>query len=412
VQQDLCDRRPLKNFGVSFNPGEVSRRIKVHVTVLDTTRLAELVGWNQDDLEITLLNRLNPSIEKPETVRLNETVTISAAIPVGGVSVLPTPPMRCTWSIDAKLIESNDCRISYTAPSTIPSEKSGVDVKITLALLDGTGNQIGVKEDTMEVRRRIGDIYAYAIDTTKRMDNPGRGPDLKTLVASLEKTISNKSLTTASLAIRTFGRAATRGDRDHCGEVDTILPMQSLDPTKISKSLSGVSVDGDRAPVLRATVESLDDLVKAARGNSDLYLVVISGGADACQLGDEQRTLDMITEAIRSASVPLRGFDLQVLALTLRITSAEEAGLLVQEIPPATGRRAEVPHFQFVVADQGTLNRALSAIAGLSDTDNARRRQSCLALVELLREQVRQAPRRLEDNSVNRLQSYCNRNRR
>jgi hypothetical protein len=249
-------------------------------------------------------------------------------------------------------------------------------------------------------------------DITKRIDNPGRGPSFKTLMAKLEETIRSKSLVTALLAVRTFGRAASPGDLDRCGKIDTILPMDAPDPTKISYTLSQVTVDGDRAPVLRATRESLADLVKVARSNSYLYLVVIAGGPDDCQAGDEEKTLDMITETIRSASVPLRGFDLQMLGLTLRVTSADQARLLIQRIPPATGSRAEVPHFQIVVGDERALNRALSAIAGLSDADNVRRQQSCLALAELLQEQVSQAPTRAEDNSANRLRAYCNRSRR
>lgn len=410
VKQDDCAPRPLKNFGVAFAKGETEQKIRVRATVADTTRLAKKLGWDSDEVEITLANRVNPSIEKPQTVPLNETTTLSAAFSVDGKSVPPAPPMHCNWTIDGRLMDGTECRISYKATPAIPTGKSGVDVKVGLTLLDGAGNQIGVKEDTIEVRRRIGDVYAYAIDTTKRMDNPGRGPGLNAVLASLEKTIRDKSLATASLAIRTFGGSDQPPGR--CGKIDTIVPMAEFDSAKVGYALGQVKIDGDHAPVLLATRESLGDLVNAARDNSYLYLVVITGGPDDCRGGDEKEMLDMISATMRSASVPLRRFDLQMLGLTLRIASSGEAGLLIQQIPPATGGRAEVPHFQIVVGDEATLNRALNAIAGLSDADNARRRQSCMALAALLQEQVSQVPARQEDNSVNRLREYCSRNRR
>ena len=113
---------------------------------------------------------------------------------------------------------------------------------------------------------------------------------------------------------------------------------------------------------------------------------MITGGPDGCTTGSEQDTLNRVAAALQSSTVQVGAVEVQVLGLTLRLASPEETPLLIEGIWNSVPARGEIPYFQLVVTNEGVLNQALEAVAGLANADVGERRASCNRLAALLRQ--------------------------
>jgi hypothetical protein len=408
IRQDNCDPVPLQNFGVAFRPGEGERDINISVEVISLE--GKQIG--HDAITLRLLNRLNPeiAISPDATLRVGETAQISGRSGAQQGSAI-APPYHCAWIIGGKAINEDSCSTGYKAVPRVDSPVKEI-VDIRLVVRDSAGNVVGEAQRKLAVVWPRGDFYVYAIETTERMDHQAGGLTLATAVSNLQKTILSKSMITGSLGLKAFGRADPPDNRQDCGLVDDLYSLNPIDEGRVKQLLAGIKVNGYRAPILQVAAESVKELTTHAQQNVGLYLVMIAGGPDACGQGaNDDDTLTKLAAVLGATGLQVRGIEIDVLGLTLRLASREDAGLLIERIWNSAPARGEIPYFELVVTNDGSLNDALSSVAGLSNPNLDIRRSSCSALVSLLRQQA-ELPDRLRERpnpQAARMQAWCRR---
>ncbi len=407
IQQDNCSPVPLRNFGTAFEAGEQERTIEVAVAV--TGNDSKNIG--HEAVGLTLRNRTRPTIGiTPDTIRLGDEAQIIAYFRALKSPV--TSPYRCAWVIGGNAVNSDNCSISHKAIARLDSPAKEI-IDVRLLVRDAAGNVVGEGQRKLSIVWPTGDFYVYAIETTTRMNGKARGVTLASSVSDLEKSISTKSLATASVGIKAFGRADPPNDRNKCGLVEDLYALAPLDGARVKNALAGVTVNGFRAPVLHAAEKSLEDLTKHAQHNAWLYLVLITGGPDDCGFASGQDPFNKIASTLESATVRVGPIDIQVLGLTLRLASPEEGPLLIERTWSSSAANGKVPSFQLVVTSADVLNQALGAVAGLANANAAERRASCARLVTLLRQQPDLPPnlRERRNPQAEKMESWCRKER-
>jgi hypothetical protein len=410
ARQDNCDPPPLRNFGTAFESNEQQRSIGVAVRV---TR-ADGKNMGHDSVDIVLHNSTRPVIgiaPSDGIVRLGGTAQLVTYF--GPQKSAATAPYRCSWTIGGNAIESQDCSISYKAEARPDSPaQQAIDVRVLLS--DSAGIVVGEATRKFSVVWPTGDFYMYAIETTDRMNSRVRGLTLVSSVADLERSIREKSLVTASVGIKAFGRAEPQSDHTKCGQIDNLYDLAPIDQTILEEKLSGIKVNGFLAPVLRTAAVSMEELTKHAQHNVWLYLVMITGGPDGCpSTPDDQETLKQLAATIQTAALQVGSIEFEVLGLTLRLTTTEDAPLVIERIWNSAPARGNIPYFELVVTSAGVLNRAFDAVAGLANDSRERRRESCLTLVNLLRQEPDLTPNMRErpNPQVRQMDEWCRRPR-